>query len=206
MTPVGTGDHHHNEDMPDQDLHPSWSRTEQLLEQARGSLTDSRDDALGEYRHYVDHNELGLAFEVLVDVADRKRAPSSTWEALAAAAREMGIEEDDQVHGPSRRVVAEHLTRGQAWFELRDLLNSWDPIGIYDPETAFPADEYDCLYGPLMVRLRRGDRPSDIGGFLSQQLRDHFGLDPAPASPNEFAERLVAWFSGRRAGRFHHEM
>ncbi len=55
-------------------------------------------------------------------------------------------EEDDQVHGPSRCVVTRHLTRAQAWFELRDLLNSWDPIGIYDPETAFPADEYDYLY------------------------------------------------------------
>jgi hypothetical protein len=97
--------------MPDQPLRRSWERTKRLLEEARRCLTDPRDDALGQYRDYVDHNELGLAFEVLVDVADRQHAHASSWQALAAAAAEMRIEEDHQVHGPSRRVVTEHLTQ-----------------------------------------------------------------------------------------------
>jgi hypothetical protein len=32
--------------------------------------------------------------------------------------------------------------------ELRYLLNRWDPIGAYDEESDFLADEYDCMIGP----------------------------------------------------------
>ena len=41
--------------------------------------------------------------------------------------------------------------------ELQRLLNQWDPIGVYDPLTNFPEDEYDCLYHPPWGSVRSVD-------------------------------------------------
>lgn len=46
--------------------------------------------------------------------------------------------------------------------ELRYLLNRWDPIGVYDEEADYPPDEYDCMIGPLLGRLARGDSRGDL--------------------------------------------
>ncbi len=81
------------------------------------------------------------------------------------------------------------------WSELQRLLNEWDPIGVYDPVTDFPSDEYDCLYSPLMTRLREGESAAEIGDFLARELRDHFGLNPRHSEPQAFAEKLKAWFA-----------
>jgi hypothetical protein len=77
---------------------------------------------------------------------------------------------------------------------LRILLNEWDPIGVYDAELDFPADEYDSLLGPLLSRLQRGEDGVAIGEFLWNEVRDHYGLDPERSRPDIFAERVVVWF------------
>jgi len=38
--------------------------------------------------------------------------------------------------------------------ELRLLLNEWDFISVFDPETN--TDEYDCMVAPLLMRLAGG--------------------------------------------------
>jgi len=83
---------------------------------------------------------------------------------------------------------------GAVLAELQRLLNEWDPIGVYDAETDFPNDEYDCLYHPLLGRLKRGESAREIADFLREDLRSHFGLDPNAGDPKGFAERLVAWW------------
>jgi hypothetical protein len=40
---------------------------------------------------FLEHNELGLAFDYLVDVADDLDLPLAFWEHLDHAAREMGL-------------------------------------------------------------------------------------------------------------------
>jgi hypothetical protein len=59
---------------------------------------------------------------------------------------------------------------------LRELLNTWDPIGIV-PDGG-PLDEYDCLIGPMLGRLERGADARELAEFLRLELDDHFGLDP----------------------------
>jgi hypothetical protein len=89
---------------------------------------------------------------------------------------------------------------GEGDAELQTLLNEWDPIGVYDPDTHFPSDEYDCLHDPLLARLRGGETASEITDFLRDNLVDHFGLDPNAGDPAGFAQRLVTWFDGRWRG------
>lgn len=182
--------------MPSEDLMASWRRTEGHLKNALQSLTNPEAEALSDYRHFSEHNELGLALDVLVDVAMAQRAPRTVWEALLAAAEEMNIGPDDETHGGSRRKIDDRLAAGAESFELQALLNDWDPIGVYDLAN-FPDDEYDCLYEPLLTRLRRGEDEATIGAFLETELRDHFGLDPQWSRPYDFAVRLVNWFAGR---------
>jgi hypothetical protein len=176
------------------DRREQWKATAELLDTARRGLTDPDDLKLSLYREFLDHNELGLAFDSLTDVAEAQRAPRSVWEGLVAAADSMQLVESDPVHGATRRRVRRHLTVKHEWFELRALLNEWDPIGIYDPLTDFPPDEYDCMEGPLMSRLQRGDSVDQITAYLTTELAEHFGLDPAPSRPQDFAQRLVTWF------------
>jgi hypothetical protein len=181
----------------DEELRESWRRTTEHLRRARSSLTDQRPAALGLFDEFLDHNELGVAFDVLVDVAAEQRAPSATWNALRDAAEELGVAEGDGLHGASLTKVITYLEAGREWFELQALLNEWDPIGVYDAETNFPADEYDCLYEPLMSRLRIGQDAKELGDFLERELKSHFGLDPRSSRPQDFAQRVVDWYSRR---------
>jgi len=95
--------------MGDDALREVWVATTQHLESARRALIDPNEANLGSYRDYLDHNELGLAFECLVQGADAQGAPRAVWEQLALAAECMEIGENDVSHGPTTRVVAQHL-------------------------------------------------------------------------------------------------
>ncbi|MCF0093458.1 hypothetical protein [Micromonospora sp. MH99] len=77
---------------------------------------------------------------------------------------------------------------------LRQLLNQWDPIGV--AETA--PDEYDCMLGPLLARLRGGAGRSEISEFLWHELENHFGLDPTRHEVGSAADRLVVWWATAR--------
>jgi hypothetical protein len=84
--------------------------------------------------------------------------------------------------------------------ELRYLLNRWDPIGVYDADLDRPPDEYDCLIGPILTRLARGDSRASFSEYLWYQLKDHFGLDPVAHGTDAVADRLQAWYAGKNAG------
>ena len=83
--------------------------------------------------------------------------------------------------------------------ELRGLLNEWDPIGVFGPDSDWPSDEYDCLLGLVLGSLRRGDAPAQTARLLDQELVGHFGLSAAPESCRLFSERLHAWYRDRGA-------
>ena len=168
------------------------------LDKARALLTDPQDGALVLFAEFRDHNEPGLALDQLADVAEAQRAPRTVWKELSAAAIVMRLGEGDAVYGDAVRRINEHLARAGDWEELRQLLNDWDPIGVYDPATDFPPDEYDCLSAPLMGLLAEGADAASVTGFLEHELSGHFGLDPRPARPEEFAARLVQWFRNNR--------
>lgn len=74
--------------------------------------------------------------------------------------------------------------------ELRNLLNEWDFIGVFDP--AINTDEYDCMIQPLMRMLAAGADTEDIARFLDGELTGHFGMSPGMVETIPMAERLTA--------------
>jgi hypothetical protein len=177
-----------------------WRRAEAHLGQARRSLTNPDDEALALFDEFRDHNELGLALDQLADVAHVQRAPRIVWQELWAAAAVMSLDRDDPGYGAAVRRISEHLARAQNWEALRRLINEWDPIGVYDAEADFPPDEYDCLYAPVMNMLSQGADAPEVTQFLEHELSTHFGLDPRPCRPADFAVRLVRWFRAETSG------
>ena len=87
----------------------SWRRTEQHLVRARDMLGEERN--LPWFDEWLAHNELGLAFDVLVEAGDSAAAPRDFWDTVKAAANEMDLTPDDDVHGNSARIVEDWLTR-----------------------------------------------------------------------------------------------
>jgi hypothetical protein len=65
-------------------------------------------ESLVAFDEYMDHNELGLALDVLADVADGSGAGHECWQELGAAIAEMALGEDDDTHGPTVRLVRRH--------------------------------------------------------------------------------------------------
>lgn len=76
--------------------------------------------------------------------------------------------------------------------ELRTRLLAWDPIGVADAPEA--QDEYDCMISPLIHQLHGGATPSQIAGWLSRELDDHFGLRRQPEREVGLASELVTWW------------
>jgi hypothetical protein len=77
--------------------------------------------------------------------------------------------------------------------DLLSLVNEWDPIGLL--ALGAPRDEYDCLVGPLLTRLDRGDAAATIETWLSRHIPDHFGV--APHDPGAFAARAIEWHASQ---------
>ncbi len=93
-------------------LQESWERTTVLLRAARDAL--SIDAAtLRDVDEYVGHNELGLAFDLLVDAGEQAgdAAPDAFWSSLRAAVVEMEIASDDPAHGAAAREVLRRSDR-----------------------------------------------------------------------------------------------
>lgn len=88
------------------DLPASWARTHAHLTAARSALPPSVTvDSLAASDDYLRHNELGLALDVLADVAEKADADAACWQALLAAVQEMALGQDDEVHGAAVRLV-----------------------------------------------------------------------------------------------------
>ena len=80
-------------------LQASWNRTRGHLDAARAHLTGLPDVDLSETLEFLEHNELGLAFDCLVDLGDDLDLPLTYWDNLDQAAREMRLY-SDALHKP----------------------------------------------------------------------------------------------------------
>ena len=69
--------------------------------------------------------------------------------------------------------------------EIRKHLNEWDPL------PGSPDDEYDCLIPQLYAMLSSGVDTAEVERYITDELRNHFGIEPAPPAENELALRLV---------------
>ncbi|WP_338676540.1 MafI family immunity protein [Streptomyces sp. SCSIO 30461] len=75
-------------------LQASWNRAHVHLEAARLQLTGLPNVDLSATLEFLEHNELGLAFDCLVDVGDDLDLPVVFWQHLDRAAREMRLYSD----------------------------------------------------------------------------------------------------------------
>ena len=73
--------------------------------------------------------------------------------------------------------------------ELRSLVNEWDPAALVS--AGAPADEYECLVGPLPSRLSEGLSPFELGEWLRVHVTDHFG---SCENTEQFARRVTDWY------------
>jgi hypothetical protein len=91
-------------------LQESWDRTTAHLAAARDHLPALDATTRGYVNEYLEHNELGLALDVLVDAGEQTGGaePAGFWTSLRAAIAEMQVSPDDPVHGDSVREVLRH--------------------------------------------------------------------------------------------------
>lgn len=91
----------------------SWARTEAFLRDARAHLSQIAEaefaDGIAEFEEFIEHNELGLAFDTLESIATESQWESQrVLELLALAAASMGLH--DRQH-----VLDEQLSNLKGW-------------------------------------------------------------------------------------------
>ncbi|WBB60984.1 MafI family immunity protein [Streptomyces sp. WMMC500] len=80
-------------------LRSGWDRTRGHLDAARVCLTSVPGIDLSAALEFLEHNELGLAFDCLVGLGDGHDLPLGFWRHLDRAAREMQLY-SDALHRP----------------------------------------------------------------------------------------------------------
>ncbi|WP_174567246.1 hypothetical protein [Nocardia yamanashiensis] len=121
------------------ELRESWRRTREHLAAACTELVGRPDVDLSEMAEYLEHNELGLAFDVVVHIGDRREVPFSFWQHLDRAARQMGLYSSDS-HGAHHKSAETCRRRVAAGPDDEDM------------SQASPQD----VQPHLRLRLRRG--------------------------------------------------
>ncbi len=85
-------------------LTESWKRTRDHLDAARAHLAHLPGIDLSTTLEFLEHNELGLAFDCLVHLADDLGLPLRFWQHMDRAAREMRLYSDEP-HMPHRKAA-----------------------------------------------------------------------------------------------------
>jgi len=80
----------------------SLRRTEAFLRDARSHLSQAAEaqfvDGIAEFEEFIEHNELGLAFDTLESIATESQLESQrVFELLALAAASMGLRDRQRV-------------------------------------------------------------------------------------------------------------
>lgn len=86
----------------------SWKRTRGHLDAARAHLVCLPGIDLSATMDFLEHNELGLAFDCMVHLADDLGLPLGFWQHMDRAAREMRLYSDEP-HMPHRKAAASCL-------------------------------------------------------------------------------------------------
>ena len=72
--------------------------------------------------------------------------------------------------------------------ELASLVNEWDPAHLVS--AGAPADEYECLVGPLLSQLSHGPSIGELREWLRGHVTKHFG---SCKDAEQFAGLVIAW-------------
>ncbi|KAA6200245.1 MafI family immunity protein [Streptomyces parvus] len=85
-------------------LAASWKRTRTHLDAARAYFAPLPGIDLSTTTEFLDHNELGLAFDCMAHLADDLGLPLDFWRHMDRAAREMRLYSDEP-HMPHREAA-----------------------------------------------------------------------------------------------------
>lgn len=77
--------------------------------------------------------------------------------------------------------------------ELINLLNNWDPIGVY-PFKGGPKDEYEDFVNPIVSVLQKGTNKKELTIFLKQFLKEHVGLTTKVENIERFSDATLKWW------------
>ena len=80
--------------------------------------------------------------------------------------------------------------------EVREIVNEWDPIGVFGLGAQAPKDEYECLVAPVLGMLAKDVSEAEIAEYLNLEMQTHFGISPC-SSVAPIAKRLSDWREGR---------
>ena len=81
---------------------------------------------------------------------------------------------------------------------LRDLWNTFDPIGVMD-DPEWPRDEYDRYLPHTLRLLTDGAGTLAIADHVNRVVRDEIGLPGNPSAAYAFACQLEVWFERETA-------
>lgn len=96
----------------DPELAASWMRTEAHLREAASTLRGMSASANAYLAELLDHDELGLALDVLVESAVDLNATPQCWAALESVVAEMQLNESDEPNRDTVRIVRTHTRPG----------------------------------------------------------------------------------------------
>lgn len=171
-------------EVPDRELEASWRRTAARLTSAIAALPDVGGDGVADAAEYIDRNELGLAFDTVVDVADRQKAAPEVWRELRSAAIEMTLTVDDSIHGGSVQIV-------EQWSE-RPVRYPCPSCGflVFDEEPGSYATCPVCGWEDDLSQLRFVTRGGASAPLIDYQLSHRRSID-AVSFDRDLAWRLL---------------
>ncbi len=175
-----------------------WARIGRHLEAARELLEHADGPGGADYRNYLEHNELGLAFDILVEVGEDQRARQAFWQRLQEAAIDMGLTVESVPHGQSVQTVAKWVAKPDRYpcpccghLVFDEGPGSYDicPVCFWEDDNVqlrWP----DWAAGANKPSLVDGQRNFIEFGVAEERLRGHVRL-PRDDQPREKGWRLI---------------
>lgn len=81
------------------------------------------------------------------------------------------------------------------WYELKQLWNAFDPIGVYIEPSECPDDEYDSYIVPTFELLEKQADFDKLYAYISSTVNDHMGMDAVSDKYiTDFVRKLQAWY------------
>lgn len=81
--------------------------------------------------------------------------------------------------------------------QVSDLLDTWDPIGVYADwppgEVGWPPGEYERLVSPVLMKLRAGEDVETLATYLAWDAEVNMALGRVEGA-EEAARRLCDWW------------
>jgi len=81
------------------------------------------------------------------------------------------------------------------WYELKDLWNAFDPIGVFQIDSDWPDDEYESYILPSFELLEQKANFDELYNYIHVTVTIHMGMDQLNDKYIiEFVYQLQKWY------------